>query len=130
MLKRTATFIHRLRTYFLMLIIIGFFALAGLNPLDVGYFAGARIGQAVGMSISVPENPFNRLALDLKNKEERLDERERLLNEKEENLQARLNPKENFSLALMAGGIVVLFILLMLNYYFDWKRRKTIEAEH
>lgn len=125
MLHKTISLIHKLRIYFLTVIIIGFFAAAGLNPVDVGVFFGAKIGSAIGMSTSVVENPFSRLALQLSEKEDRLNKLEKELNEKEKSL-GEYNKIENQPLLfwLMASGIIVLFMLIALNYYLDWKRKR------
>ena len=123
MIKRTVKFIHNLRIYFFVLILISFFYYAGLNPVDISRFVGARIGSAVGMSVSVQENPFNKLALQLKEKEDKL-------NQREEDLAAResvLNTPNTFQAKLilfLAIGITVLFILVIVNFYLDYKRRK------
>ncbi|MCK4539735.1 hypothetical protein KAU09_01110 [Candidatus Parcubacteria bacterium] len=125
MFHKTVSFIHKLRVYFLAIIIIGFFVVAGLNPIDVGVFLGAKIGSAVGMSTSVAENPFSRLAFQLSEKEDRLNQKEKELNEREKSLDKH-NKTEDQTLLfwLMAGGIMVLFILIILNYYLDWKRKR------
>ena len=125
MLHKTISLVHKLRIYFLIIIIIGFFVAVGLNPVDIGVFLGAKIGSAVGLSTSVVENPFSRLALQLNEKEERLNKLEKELNKKEKSL-GEYNKTENSRLLLwlMAGGIIVLFMLIALNYYLDWKRKK------
>ena len=125
MLHKTVSFVHKLRVYFLVIIIIGFFAVVGLNPVDVGVFFGAKIGSAIGMSTSVVENPFSRLALQLSEKEERLNKLEKELNEKEKSLGEHSKTEDSrLLLWLMASGIIVLFMLIALNYYLDWKRKK------
>jgi len=96
----------------------------GANPLDVYKFIGAKIGSAVGLSVSVPENPFNELAFSLKQKEGRLAEREKALDLKEAEIQKKSGLGENkFTLAIVLG-IVILFILVTLNYYLDYRRRR------
>ena len=125
MLHKIIIFIHKLRIYLFAFIVLGFFVVAGLNPIDIGSYVGAGFGKAVGMSVAIPENPFNKLALDLKNKENILNERELALSEKEKDLQSQASTNNNLSIVLMAGGIVVLFFLVLLNYYLDWKRKKS-----
>ena len=125
MFHKTISLVHKLRVYFLVIIIIGFFAAIGINPVDVGIFLGAKIGSAVGMSTSVIESPFSRLALQLNEKEERLNKLEKELNEKEKNLSEHSKTENQpLLLWLMAGGIIALFALIALNYYLDWKRKK------
>ncbi|MFH0892553.1 MAG: hypothetical protein V1867_07330 [Candidatus Falkowbacteria bacterium] len=123
MLHKTVKHIHRFRVYFLAFIIVAFFYELGLNPVDLGKFVGAKVGSAIGMSISVPENPINKLALELKQKEEGLDQRERELNEREKEL-ARSSAWNDNMYLFMGGGIVVLFFLVLMNFYLDMRRRK------
>jgi len=125
MFHKTVSLVHKLRVYFLIIIIIGFFASIGINPVNVGVFFGAKIGSAIGMSTSVVENPFSRLAFQLSEKENRLNQKEKELDEKEKSL-GEYGKTENQPLLiwLMASGIVALFILIALNYYLDWKRKK------
>jgi hypothetical protein len=121
MLNKSIKFIHSLRLYLLTVIVVGFFVVAGLNPIDVSVFVGAKMGQAVGMSISVPENPFNKLARELNEKEENLNAREKDLNEREEALS---DSPDSLLLIGIGLGVVVLFILVSINYYLDFRRRK------
>ncbi|MCU0679627.1 MAG: hypothetical protein MUC28_04260 [Planctomycetes bacterium] len=122
MLKRTVKAIHRLRIYALCFLAIGFFYYLGANPIQVGKYIGARFGSSVGMSTSVPENPFNKLALDLKEKEDRLNQKERDLREREKVLTDA--PSQNKLILILGVGTVFLFVLILLNYYFDYRRRK------
>ena len=75
------------------------------------------------MSVSVPENPFNRLALQLKEKEERLNQKEIELSEREKDLR-NIKSGQNRLVTGLLVGIVILFGLVILNYYLDWRRRK------
>jgi hypothetical protein len=122
MFKKMIKFIHAARVYFLLFITVSFFYYLGLNPVDVGCFIGAKMGSAVGMSVSVPENPFNRLALQLKEKEERLNQKEIELSEREKILREANRGQERLVIGLTVG-IVILFGLIVLNYYLDYRRR-------
>jgi hypothetical protein len=123
MLNKLLKAIHTFRNYFLIFIIITFFYYLGLNPIDIGRYIKAELGfaQDVGMSTSVPENPFNKLALELKQKESNLNSREQELNKKEANLNDTWQPK---LMVVLATGIIVLFLLILINYYFDFTRRR------
>ncbi|RLC38044.1 hypothetical protein DRH27_03215 [Candidatus Falkowbacteria bacterium] len=123
MIKRTIKFVHNLRIYFFVLILVSFFYYAGLNPVDISRFVGAKIGSAVGMSISVQENPFNKLALQLKEKEENLTQKEKDLAQRENALNAANSPQIKL-VFFLAVGITVLFILVLINFYFDYKRKR------
>ena len=124
MLKPIIRFIHNLRVVFFVFIVVAFFAYLGLNPINVGQYFGAQVGSAVGMSVDIPENPFNKLALQLKEKEERLDQREKELEQREQELTAS-GGTDNQTAFFIASGIMVLFFLLLANFYMDWRRGLT-----
>lgn len=124
MLKKTIKFIHTLRIFLLVFIVIAFFTVLGINPVNVSKFVGSKIGRAVGMSVSIPENPFNKLALQLKEKEAELDARERNLAGKELALNSTSGKQSNFIILALSIGIGILFILVVFNYYLDYRRKK------
>lgn len=95
----------------------------GLNPIDTSVFIGARFSRAIGMSVSVPENPFNKLALELKQKETKLDAREKELDARELSLLTEKKKKTDWVLWGMGGGIIILFILVLMNFYLDFLNR-------
>jgi hypothetical protein len=120
MFKSTIKFIHDLRIFFFALILVSSLYSLGLNPVDIGKFIGAKAGKAVGvsMSTSVPPNPFNTLAMQLEQKERLLDEREQMLAQQE------AGPVSQRGLIyLLLSGIVVLSVLIILNFYLDYRRR-------
>ena len=125
MLHRTIKQINKLKIQFLALIVVIFFLELGMNPIELGNLIGARISSAITtMSVGVAENPHNKLALQLKTKQNelKLKEKELLIRERElkkENL--FLNQK---LLIVVAFGILFLFFLILLNFYLDYKRRK------
>lgn len=81
---------------------------------------------AVGISASVPPNPYNTLAMELAQKEEDLREREARLAALEA---AARDAGEANSLALYALGIsVTLLVLVGINFLLDWRRgRRRVE---
>jgi hypothetical protein len=123
MIIRVFKFIHTLRIFFLCFIIVGFLYIIGLNPVSIAKFIGAKFGFAVGMSTSVPENSFNQLASQLKEKENALAQREKELKIRADELQKE-NDGNDFLVVALGAGIIVLFALVLLNYYLDYKRRK------
>jgi hypothetical protein len=125
MIKKIIGFIHSLRIVFLVFIICGFFGVVGINPVNLSEFLGAKFGQAIGMSVSVPENPFNKIALQLQEKENSLNQREIELNKRADELSAGKSDSQNPLITYLMLGIFVLFILVLANYYLDFKRRKT-----
>lgn len=125
MLHKSVKFINRLRVYFLLFFSFVFLVYLGLNPLSLGRYFGAEIGMAVGMNVGVAENPFNKLALELRNKEEKLNKKEEELRNREEELSTPTK-KQDRAMLFMAIGIWVLFCLIIFNYYLDYRRRKSM----
>ncbi len=76
MINKTIKKIHQYRLGFLVLISFLFLLFLGLNPVDMSKYYGARFSSAVGMSISIPENPVNKIAKQLNEKEADLNARE------------------------------------------------------
>lgn len=123
MIKRTVKYIHNLRILFLFFIPFCFFLVLGLNPIDVGQILKAKMGQAVGMSVGVPANSYNKIAVQLADKEEQLDQREAELAKIESTITGNYE-QQGTLVVFLSIGIVVLFILVGLNYYMDYRRKK------
>ncbi len=95
-----------------------------VNPLAVVKYFLATAGSTVGVSLGVPDNPFNTLAQQLKEKETRLENREYALDEREVELEERnLFLPSEIVLSLILGTMVMLLSLISLNFYFDHKDR-------
>ncbi|OGF27200.1 hypothetical protein A2331_03450 [Candidatus Falkowbacteria bacterium RIFOXYB2_FULL_34_18] len=122
MLKKTIKTIHNLRIFFLAFILVSFLYNIGLGPIDIGKIIGAKFSSAIGVSAGVPANQINTLAMQLEEKEKKLAQKEQELIKKEEDLRKII--REDKTVIFLMVGIVVLFILVMLNYYFDYRRRK------
>lgn len=86
------------------------------------YFA-AQVGSAIGVSASVPANPFNTLEQQLRERELALIDKEQALKQKEEQLNEGQNRTAIYS--SVAIGAVLLFLIL-LNFYLDRRRRNSI----
>jgi len=114
----------RIPIYFVFSVLVLTFCFSwifyGASPPDIMKYLLAQVGSGVGMSVSVPENPFNTLAQQLKEKETELEKRE-------ESIMATLEKRERDSRIiynLILGLMTVLFSLLLLNFYFDYQNRK------
>ena len=125
MLKRLIKTIHYLRVYFLAFFVVALFYYIGLQPINVSKFIGAKLSSAVGMSTSVPENPFNKVALQLKEKEQSLNEKENSLYQREAELAKNQYSLQTKLMKVMIAGIFVLLLLILFNYYLDYRRKKS-----
>lgn len=96
------------------------------NPLKLEKFVATNIGRAVGLSLSVSENPYNTLALELQKKEERINAREKDLEKIQEDLKTSYR-YTNWLILVLGASVVLLFFLVLLNFYFDYRRRKREE---
>lgn len=123
MFHKIFKFIHDLKVFFLAIIFLSFFNFLGANPLDIGKFFGAEFSHAVGMSVSIPENPFNKLAVQLKEKEMKLNERELMLNNRENEISST-DKLQNRIIYAVGLGMVLLLILIVVNFFLDHKRRR------
>lgn len=126
MLKKSVKFIHNLRIFLFAFILVSFLYTVGVSPVDFTKYMGASFSSAVGMTsqANVPPNPFNSLALQLKEKEERLDIREAQLNERESEIQSPNYVLQNKIIWGMMVGIIVLFVLILINFFLDLRRKK------
>lgn len=79
---------------------------------------------AIGVAASVPENPYNSLAQELRVKEEELKVREQQLSGNGGNTLPQ-SGFFNLTMALVSFALsIILFVLLLLNFYFDWHRER------
>lgn len=127
MIKKTIQTIHDLRIFFLAMILAAFLGVVGINPVSVWNFIGSSASLAgepgVSSQATVKPNPYNTLALQLREKESSLDSRESDLDQKEQSLLA-INAKQNKIIYGVIAGIIVLFLLIVANYILDFQRRK------
>jgi hypothetical protein len=112
-----------------------FVAMTGLSyplftstPGELAARAGSLVAagsSAVSMSIAIPDNPYNSLAEQLKQKQIELDQREVALNGKTP--VAGSTPKGAFgdNLGVYSFFIsIILLVLVGINFYYDAERRK------
>ena len=116
-----------LTTFFLLIVVAVISqSVFNANPVTIGKYFIAQIGSSVGIMTSVPPNPFNTLAQQLKEKELALLDKERELAQEEAALGKKIDKElatQNKILLYLSiiGGI--LLILILFNFYFDYKRR-------
>jgi len=132
MLKKIVRTIHDLKVFFLIFILFSFVYMIGINPFDLSRYLGAHFSSAVGIgsSASIPPNPVNTLALQLKEKENRLDARESQLEKRETDLKSTNSVLQNKVIWGMLVGIIILFVLILLNFILDWRRRRSEYNNH
>ncbi len=114
-----------LKLFFLTIIIYGLLTVWGANPAKLSYFLGSRLsyGQGVGISASVKPNPYNTLALQLKHKEQRLNQREQELKQKEQEINNQVFGQKIIIFSLVMA-VILLFILVLTNFYLDYRRNR------
>lgn len=94
-----------------------------VEPLAAGHYLTAQISTAMGIgaSASVPSNPFNSLVQQFQEREQMLSEKEKELQQKDAALQEQANERQNNQNWLL----IVLLILVLLNFYLDYRSRRT-----
>lgn len=117
-----------LLTPFLVILAFIFFQVAfDASPMAIGRYLVAQVGSAIGVTVSVPPNPFNTLAQQLKEKESALSDREKKLQAKESALETEINKgqsNQNKTLIYLAAVGGILLALILANFYFDYRRRR------
>jgi hypothetical protein len=100
-----------------------------LNPLRPVFFLGERLSAAtsIGSSASVPLNPINKLAMQLEEKEKQLTEKERFLDERALAMERDNSVWRNRVMLGILLGLILIFCLVLANFYFDSKRAKELE---
>ena len=96
---------------------------------DISIPSGSLGGQAVGISISIPQNEINSKAQVLLEKERELETREALLKESE-TLTSGTNANRGSDIMMMYVSAIgtLLLLLVLLNFYLDWKRSEIREV--
>jgi len=114
----------------LLIVVFGYsWASFKVNPFDITGYLVAQVGSSMGVSMSVSENPFNTLAQQLEEKEAQLQEKEEALEQREASSGSRdFSEEGRIILWLISGLLIILFILILLNFYFDYKRTKYVKV--
>lgn len=115
----------KMAIYFVSFLLVSIFCFSwlhyGAKPPEIMKYLLAQIGSSVGVSLTVPENPFNTLAKQLQEKEIELQKREKALDE----ILIKINRESKIILASILVLMIILVILILLNFYFDYQFRKT-----
>ncbi|MCK5416093.1 hypothetical protein KAI92_01545 [Candidatus Parcubacteria bacterium] len=128
MIKRTAKVIHDARIFFFTFILVAFLYQVGLNPIDFGKYVGLKVVGAAKMNVSagVSPNQYNKIAMQLEVKEDRLNQREVALGELEEKIVSNGIYGNRNLLFGLTFAIIALFMMMTTNFYFDLRRKKKI----
>jgi hypothetical protein len=124
--RKTVKIIIVSSSEFLIIVLFFFWVSFGINPGSIVKYFVAQVGSEVGVSVSVPPNPFNQIARQLKEKEISLLEKEKELEQKEAELgEKNISEGENrFLFIILGGGFLLLLILIILNFYLDYRKSK------
>lgn len=102
-----------------------FALLSGFEGFSLGPKEFAReFVAAVGASAGVLPNEYNTLAQSLFQKETEVNQRERALAEREAEVMREGSRKDTLLISLALSVGFLLMVLILLNFYLDWKRRK------
>ncbi|OGG40810.1 hypothetical protein A3A21_01100 [Candidatus Jorgensenbacteria bacterium RIFCSPLOWO2_01_FULL_45_25b] len=113
----------------LALLLISIFGLGShfilrANPNLLKHKLLGQLGSGVGVFAVVEPNPLNTIAKQLKTKEKELEKKETMLQERENATSQRgIEIDKNILYVLMFLS-TLLFILVVINFYLDWKRGK------
>ena len=97
-----------------------------VSPAEWGTYFKAQLN--VGQTASVEENPMNKIAQELKNREEELDEREAELTKKEEFLIREIAEEQERRNMYIVGALIVVVVTVLMNFILDWKREEREEG--
>jgi len=100
------------------------------NPIDISRYFIAQIASSIGVTVGVPSNPFNTLAQQLQEKESVLIEKEKEIKQKEIALQEQTKGEsagQKRTLLYILFGGALLLSLIALNFYLDYRRRRSNE---
>jgi hypothetical protein len=108
-----------------MVCAILFVALSLYGNISLGSQEFARqLGAAVGASAGVLPNEYNTLAQSLLKKEAEVTEREKAVAAQEAEILRPGATKDTMLVFTVLSVGLLLLLLILLNFYLDWKRRK------
>jgi hypothetical protein len=122
---RQKFFFHLTLVLFIFFILLlGYSKLAlKVGPTDLVFYSLASLGSSVGVSVSVPPNPYNTLAVQLEQWQKRLEEKEKILTQKEIELNQRTIFQGEIISKLIVALLIIIFLLILINFYLDFKFR-------
>jgi hypothetical protein len=94
-----------------------------IAPTDLVFYSLASLGSSVGVSVSVPPNSYNTLAVQLQEWQNKLTEKEKILNQKELELKQKSVVEREIISKLILTLLIIIFLLVLINFYLDFKFR-------
>lgn len=94
-----------------------------IAPTDLVFYSLASLGSSVGVSVSVSPNPYNTLAVQLQDWQNKLIEKEKTLNQKELELRQKSTIQGEIISKLIVALLGIIFLLVLINFYLDFKFR-------
>lgn len=119
--QKTIKLLIYINSLFLVLLFCFSWFYYGANPAQIMRYLLAQVGSNLGVSLTVPENPFSNLAKQFQEKEAELQKREEAINE----ILRKTERNSRIILVLILSLIIILFFLVLVNFYFDYKTRKS-----
>ncbi len=101
-----------------------------ISPIFVVNYLAAQAGSAIGISATVPPNPYNTIAQQLNKKEKELQEREKEINQKEKQIKEKVVSQNKAILWGLFSMTFILFVLILMNFYLDFKRKKSNQSQN
>lgn len=113
--------------FFFFLFLLGYSKIIlRIAPTDLVSYSLASLGSAVGVSVSVPPNPYNTIAVQLQDWQNKLIEKEKTLNQKELELRQKSVIQGEIISKLIVALLGIIFLLVLINFYLDFKFRVKI----
>ena len=113
--------------FFFFLFLLGYSKIIlRIAPTDLVSYSLASFGSAVGVSVSVPPNPYNTIAVQLQDWQNKLIEKEKTLNQKELELRQKSVIQGEIISKLIVALLGIIFLLVLINFYLDFKFRVKI----
>ena len=110
--------------FIFFLVLLGYSKIAlKISPIDLIAYSLASLGSSVGVSVSVPPNPYNTLGVQLQEWQKRLEEKEKILTQKEIELYQKSIFQGEIISKLVVSLLVIIFLLILINFYLDFKFR-------
>jgi hypothetical protein len=110
--------------FFFFLFLLGYSKIVlKIAPTDLVFYSLASLGSSIGVSVSVPPNYYNTLAVQLQEWQNKLTEKEKILNQKELELRQKSVIEGEIISKLILALLIIIFLLVLINFYLDFKFR-------